>query len=189
MAFPGRSLLTYIGKTPLVSLGRVAPPGSAALCAKLESVNPSGSVKDRIVWAMVADAEERGLLQPGATLVEASSGNAGISLAAVAAARGYAVAIVLPENAPPERRRLLQRLGAQVHLTPAPLGMAGAQRHLRRLVEERGFVYLDVFRNPACVRAHREGTGRELLEQTGGRVDAFVAGVGTGSTLTGWRRR
>jgi cysteine synthase A len=181
-----RDTLEMVGNTPLVELRRLTPEGSARLLGKVEGLNPSGSVKDRIALAMVRDAEEKGLLQPGYTIVEATSGNTGPALAMVASARGYRLIIVMPESAPPERRRLLMRYGVEVQLTPSYLGMDGACRRAKELAEEgQTVVFLDQFRNPATVRIHRETTAREIWEATGGRVDAFVAGVGTGGTITG----
>ncbi len=181
-----QSVLQTIGNTPLVALERLPSEGSAAVLGKLESLNPTGSVKDRIALAMVLDAEESGRLRPGQTLVEATSGNSGTSLAMVGAARGYGVVIAMPEGVPPERRRLLIHMGAEI-LTTSPLdGMAGAIRAVERLVQEDpSYVWIDQFTNPANPRAHRETTAVEILRDTGGSMDAFVAGVGTGGTLTG----
>ena len=180
------SALELIGKTPLVRLHRVVEAGYATVLAKLEGLGPGGSVKDRIALAMVEDAEERGVLQRDSTIVEATSGNSGTSLAMVAAVRGYKLVVFMPENAPIERRRLLARFGADVQTTPAYLGMEGSQREAKAYVESnRDFVSLDVFNNPAVVRVHRETTGEEIIRATGGQVDAFVAGVGTGGTITG----
>jgi len=181
-----RDILRMVGNTPLVELRRLTPEGSARLLGKVEGLNPSGSVKDRIALAMVRDAEEKGLLQPGYTIVEATSGNTGPALAMVASAKGYRLIIVMPESAPPERRRLLMRYGVEVQLTPSYLGMEGAFRRARELAEEgQTVVFLNQFRNPATVRIHREATAPEILEATGGKVDAFIAGVGTGGTITG----
>ena len=181
-----QSVLQTIGNTPLVELERLPSEGSAAVLGKLESLNPTGSVKDRIALAMVLDAEESGRLRPGQTLVEATSGNSGTSLAMVGAARGYGVVIAMPEGVPPERRRLLIHMGAEI-LTTSPLdGMAGAIRAVERLVQEdSSYVWIDQFTNPANPRAHRETTAVEILRDTGGSMDAFVAGVGTGGTITG----
>ena len=181
-----QSVLQTIGNTPLVVLERLPAEGSAAVLGKLESLNPTGSVKDRIALAMVLDAEESGRLRPGQTLVEATSGNSGIALAMVGAARGYRVVIAMPEGAPPERRRLLIHMGAEI-LTTSPLdGMAGAIRAVERLVQEdSSYVWIDQFTNPANPKAHRETTAVEILRDTGGDLDAFVAGVGTGGTITG----
>ncbi len=181
-----QSVLQTIGNTPLVALERLPAEGSAAVLGKLESLNPTGSVKDRIALAMVLDAEESGRLRPGHKLVEATSGNSGIALAMVGAARGYRVVIAMPEGVPPERRRLLIHMGAEI-LTTSPLdGMAGAIRAVERLVQEdSSHVWINQFTNPANPKAHRETTAVEILRDTGGSVDAFVAGVGTGGTITG----
>jgi cysteine synthase A len=180
------SVLDLIGNTPLVRLEALEAAGSARVLAKLESANPSGSVKDRVALAMVEDAEARGALVPGSTIVEPSAGNMGAALAMVAAAKGYRFDVVMPEGVPLERRRLVSRYGASVHLTPSALGMDGANVAVRRMVEQdRTLVRLDQFTSAANPRAHREGTGREILEATQGNVDAFVAAVGSGGTVTG----
>ena len=182
------SVLELVGGTPLVKLRRIAPDGEgyAHVLGKMEALNPGGSVKDRIALAMVEDAEAQGILAPGRTLVEATSGNSGVSLAMVAAAKGYQLVIFMPENAPADRRRLLTRYGADVRLTPGYLRMEGAQREAKSLVEvTKEHVHLDMFTNPAVVRVHRETTGEEILRATEGRVDAFVAAVGTGGSITG----
>ena len=181
------SLLQLIGNTPLLRLNAMETEGSAELYAKLESVNPGGSIKDRVALAIVEEAEDAGLLTPGSTIVEVSGGNMGVSLAMVAAAKGYRSAIVMPENAPQERRRLIARFGASLHLTPSDLGMAGAKRAAQRMTKQnKGYVLLDQFASSANPRAHYLGTGREILDVLGGRgVDAFAAGVGTGGTITG----
>ena len=178
-------VLALVGNTPLVELQRLPEPDSARVLGKLEGHNPSGSVKDRAVLAILEDAAERGLLAPGGTIVEASAGNTALALAVIGAALGYRVVITAPESVPLERRRLITRFGAEVRLTPAPQGMAGSQEAARRMAERDGALFLDQFRHPATVRAHQEGTGREVLEQAQGVVDAFVAGVGTGGTITG----
>ena len=178
-------VLALVGNTPLVELQRLPEPDSARVLGKLEGHNPSGSVKDRAVLAILEDAAERGLLAPGGTIVEASAGNTALALAVIGAALGYRVVITAPESVPLERRRLITRFGAVVRLTPAPQGMAGSQEAARRMAERDGALFLDQFRHPATVRAHQEGTGREVLEQAQGVVDAFVAGVGTGGTITG----
>ena len=178
-------VLALVGNTPLVELQRLPEPDSARVLGKLEGRNPSGSVKDRAVLAILEDAAERGLLAPGGTVVEASAGNTALALAVIGAALGYRVVITAPESVPLERRRLITRFGAEVRLTPAPQGMAGSQEAARRMAERDGALFLDQFRHPATVRAHQEGTGREVLEQAQGVVDAFVAGVGTGGTITG----
>jgi cysteine synthase A len=181
-----QSSLDLIGNTPLVSLKRIPQEGSAAVLGKLESRNPTGSIKDRIALAMIRDAEESGRLLPGYTLVEPTSGNSGIALAMVAAVKGYHIIIVMPEGTPAERKRLLTRFGADLHMTSPLEGMSGAMRAAEKLVRENPtYTAMNQFSNPANPRAHRETTAQEILRDTGGRVDAFVAGVGTGGTITG----
>jgi cysteine synthase A len=180
------SVLDLIGNTPLLRLNRVRPRGGATILAKVESQNPGGSVKDRIARAMIEDAERRGLLRPGATLVEPTSGNTGIGLAVVAAVRGYRLVLTMPDDMSLERQRLLARLGAELVLTPAIEGMTGAVYAAQELCRTHpGYVMLQQFENPANPEAHRRTTALEILEATGGRLDAFVAGVGTGGTITG----
>ena len=186
MLLMSQSVLELIGNTPLVSLNRVPEKGSAAVLGKLESRNPTGSIKDRIALAMIRDAEESGRLLPGYTLVEATSGNSGIALAMVAAVKGYSLIIAMPEGTPTERKRLLTHFDAELHMTSPLDGMSGAIRAAEKLVEDNPtYVSLDQFSNPANPRTHRETTAQEILRDTGGRVDAFVAGVGTGGTFTG----
>jgi cysteine synthase A len=180
------SVLDLIGNTPLVRLNRVPAAGSATVLAKVESQNPGGSVKDRIARAMIEDAERRGTLRPGSTLVEPTSGNTGIGLALVAAVKGYRLILTMPDDMSLERRRLLARLGAELVLTPAIEGMTGAVYAAQELCRANpGYVMLQQFENPANPDAHRRTTAREILDATGGKVDAFVAGVGTGGTITG----
>ena len=180
------SVLDLIGNTPLVRLGRIARAGSATILAKVESQNPGGSVKDRIARSMIEDAERRGALRPGSTLVEPTSGNTGIGLAVVAAVKGYRLILTMPDDMSLERRRLLARLGAEIVLTPAIEGMTGAVFAAQELCREHpGYVMLQQFENPANPDAHRRTTALEILEATGGKVDGFVAGVGTGGTITG----
>jgi cysteine synthase A len=178
-------LTDTFGGTPLIRLGRVGRGLPGLLAGKIESRNPTGSVKDRIAVAMVDDAERRGLLKPGATLVEATSGNTGIGLAFVAAARGYRLMLTMPETMSHERKALLSFLGAEVVLTPGSL-MREAQDRARQLVDEiPGAVSLDQFSNPANPDIHRRTTAVEIWTDTEGKVDVFVAGVGTGGTITG----
>ena len=179
------SVLDLVGNTPMVRLNRVVPDGARVL-AKLESLNPVGSVKDRIAVAMVERAEREGRLRPGATIVEPTSGNTGIGLAMVAAARGYRLILTMPEDMSLERRQLLARFGAELHLTPAIEGMTGAVFAARELVRAHADYFMpQQFENPANPEVHRRTTAREILEQTAGRLDAFVAGVGTGGTISG----
>ena len=180
------SVLDLIGNTALVRLSRIGPSGSATILAKVESQNPGGSVKDRIARSMIEDAERRGLLRPGSTLVEPTSGNTGIGLAIVAAVKGYRLILTMPDDMSLERRRLLARLGAELVLTPAIEGMTGAVYAAQELCRTNAaYVMLQQFENPANPDAHRRTTAIEILEATGGKVDGFVAGVGTGGTITG----
>ncbi len=175
-----------IGNTPLVELARLAPPGGARVVAKVESFNPLSSVKDRIGLAMIEAAEGDGLLAPGATLVEPTSGNTGIALAFVCAAKGYRLVLTMPETASVERRRLMSLLGAELVLTPGPEGMAGAIARAEQIVAATaGALMLQQFRNPANPEVHRRTTAEEIWADTDGLVDVFVAGVGTGGTITG----
>jgi cystathionine beta-synthase len=181
------SILERIGNTPLVRLERIGRGLPVPIYAKCEFLNPGGSVKDRIGVAIIDDAERRGALRPGATLVEATAGNTGVGLALVAAARGYRLACVLPEKMSVDKRVALAALGAEVIVTPnAPPGHANNfQEVARRLAAERGWFLTDQFVNPANPRIHFETTGPEILSQCAGRVGAFVCGVGTGGTITG----
>jgi cysteine synthase len=182
-----QSVLELIGRTPLVRLNRLPKGDGATVLAKVESLNPGGSVKDRIALSMVEDAERQGLLRPGGTLVEPTSGNTGIGLAIAAAVKGYRLILTMPDDMSVERQRLLARLGAEIHLTPAIEGMTGAVFAAQELVREHPeYVMPQQFQNPANPEAHRRGTALEILEALNGqRLDAFVAGVGTGGTLTG----
>jgi cysteine synthase A len=181
------SVLDLIGRTPVVRLNRLPTPGGAVVVAKVESLNPGGSVKDRIALAMVEDAERRGILKPGGTIVEPTSGNTGIGLALAAAVKGYRLILTMPDDMSVERQRLMARLGAEIHLTPAIEGMTGAVFAAQELVREHPDYFMpQQFQNPANPEAHRRGTALEILEVLAGRrLDAFVAGVGTGGTLTG----
>ncbi len=180
------SVLELVGNTPLVRIHRLVEPGWAEVLAKVESRNPAGSVKDRIAVSMIEDAEERGLLKPGDTIVEPTSGNTGVGLAMVAAVKGYHLIVTMPENMRVEARKLLARYGAEVILTPAIEGMSGAVHAARELLEKNhGYFMPQQFDNPANPEIHRRTTAREILRATGGRLDAFVAGVGTGGTITG----
>ena len=180
------TILDLIGETPMVRLRRVVPAGAAEVVGKLEMFNPGGSVKDRIAVAMVDDAERRGVLKPGATIIEPTSGNTGVGLAMVAAVKGYTLILTMPDGMSLERTNLLQRYGAQVVITPAADGMAGAVAKARQLVETTPGAFMPhQFSNPANPRAHRQTTAKEILAATDGALHAFVAGVGTGGTLTG----
>ena len=183
-----RSLTELIGHTPLLALtGYCRENGlNATIAAKLEAFNPAGSVKDRTACAMLDAAEESGALRPGGTIIEPTSGNTGIGLAWVAAARGYRTLIVMPDSMSPERRALIQAYGAELVLTDGALGMKGAIARAQELHEQiAGSLIPDQFSNPANPAVHRRTTGPEIWEDTDGKVDIFVAGVGTGGTLTG----
>ena len=189
MADIKESSLELIGKTPILKLNQYSKKAGvtdATILAKLEYLNPAGSVKDRVAVSMIKDAEENGILKPGATIIEPTSGNTGIGLAAVAAARGYRAILTLPETMSVERRNLLAAYGAELVLTDGAKGMKGAIEKANELKESiPGAVILGQFDNPANSKAHRETTGPEIWEQTDGKVDIFVAGVGTGGTITG----
>jgi cysteine synthase A len=180
------SIVDSVGKTPLVRINRVLDGAGARVLVKMESRNPLGSVKDRIAVAMIEGAEKQGRIEPGATLVEPTSGNTGIGLAFVAAAKGYSLILTMPESMSIERRRLLAILGAKVVLTPAGEGMPGAIKKAEELVRETpGSFMPSQFTNPANPDAHFHGTGPEIWRDADGEVDIFVAGVGTGGTITG----
>ncbi|MBM3219484.1 MAG: cysteine synthase A [Candidatus Rokubacteria bacterium] len=181
-----RSVLDLVGGTPMVRLNRLPKAGGAVVLAKVEARNPGGSVKDRIAVAMVEDAERRGALKPGGTIVEPTTGNTGIGLALVAAVKGYRLIITMPDDMSMERQRLFARFGAEIHLTPAIEGMTGAVFAANELVREHNDYFMpNQFENAANPEIHRRTTALEILEATEGRIDAFVAGVGTGGTLTG----
>jgi cysteine synthase A len=180
------SVLDLVGATPLVRLNRIPKPGGAIVLAKMESLNPGGSVKDRIALSMVEDAERRGALKVGATLVEPTSGNTGIGLAMVCAVRGYRLILTMPDDMSVERQRLLARYGAEIHLTPAMEGMTGAVFAAQEICREHPDYFMPMqFENPANPEAHRRTTALEILDATEERLHVFVAGVGTGGTVTG----
>jgi cysteine synthase A len=181
------NILATIGNTPLVRLNRVAPKTGATVLAKVESFNPMGSVKDRIAVAMIDAAEKAGLIHPDTIILEPTSGNTGIGLAMVAAARGYKITLVMPETMSIERRKLLKAFGADLVLTPGKEGMKGAVGKAEALLAEnpKYFYIPQQFRNPANPAIHKTTTAEEIWRDTDGKVDAIVAGVGTGGTITG----
>lgn len=180
------SITNLIGNTPIVKLNRVVPDDAADVYVKLEFFNPAGSIKDRIALAMIEEAEKAGKLQAGGTIIEPTSGNTGVGLAMVAAAKGYHLIITMPETMSVERRKLMQGYGAELILTPGADGMKGAIAKAEELVNEKGYFMPMQFNNPANPDIHEKTTGKEILEAFGNDIpDAFVAGVGTGGTLTG----
>ena len=183
-----KSAADLIGNTPLVEVGHIEEKFGlkARVLVKLEYFNATGSVKDRVAKAMIEDAEEKGILKPGATIIEPTSGNTGIGLAAIATAKGYRTIIVLPETMSVERRNIIKAYGAEIVLTPGYKGMTGAIAKAEELKNEiKGSMIAGQFVNPANPEAHRRTTGPEIWNDTDGDVDAFVAGVGTGGTITG----
>jgi cysteine synthase A len=175
----------HIGNTPLVRLQRLSPRPDVGIWVKLEMMNPGGSVKDRIALGMIEAAERDGKLKPGDGIIEPTSGNTGIGLAMVGAAKGYRVALTMPESLNIERRKLLRGYGAELILTPAAEGMRGAIRQAEEVVADRGYYMPNQFKNPANPQAHRTHTGPEILTQCPDPIDYFVAGIGTGGTITG----
>ena len=181
-----QSLSECIGRTPLVQLSRINEGSKATLLGKMEMFNPGGSVKDRIGLAMIEAAEREGKLKPNTTIVEPTSGNTGVALAWVAAAKGYRLILTMPETMSLERRKLLSALGAELVLTDGSKGMRGAIDKANEIVAQGSGYYMpQQFNNPANWKAHYDTTGKEIWDDTGGRVDAIVAGVGTGGTITG----
>lgn len=187
-----KKLTDLIGNTPLLELGKFSASKNieTPIVAKVEYFNPGGSVKDRIALAMIEDAEEKGILNPGATIIEPTSGNTGVGLALVSAVKGYKLILTMPETMSVERRNLVKAYGAEVKLTPGKDGMAGAIKAANELRDSiPGAVILQQFENKANPKRHYETTGLEIWEQTEGKVDIFVAGVGTGGTVSGIGKR
>ncbi|HVH95514.1 MAG TPA: cysteine synthase A [Bacillus sp. (in: firmicutes)] len=185
MAKIANSIVELIGQTPVVKLNHIVDENSADVYLKLEYMNPGSSVKDRIALAMVEAAEKSGQLKAGDTIIEPTSGNTGIGLAWVAAAKGYKAILVMPETMSLERRNLLRAYGAQLVLTPGPEGMKGAIGKAEELANKHGYFMPQQFENDANPEIHRETTGKELVEQFGDQLDAFISGIGTGGTITG----
>ncbi|MFA6141957.1 MAG: cysteine synthase A [Candidatus Omnitrophota bacterium] len=181
-----KDITGFIGNTPMVPLNRIVEPGMAKILVKLEYFNPGGSIKDRICLAMIEDAEKKGLIKKGSTIVEPTSGNTGIGLAMIAAARGYKCVLTMPDTMSVERREILKAYGAEIVLTPGAQGMAGACQKAAELSKKTKDSFVpQQFTNPANPEAHRRTTAKEILNDTAGVLDAFVAGVGTGGTITG----
>ena len=181
---PAENVLKLIGNTPVVRLNKITERNSAEVFCKLEFFNPLGSVKDRIALYMIEDAERRGLIHPGGTLIEPTSGNTGIGLAYVSAVKGYKLILVMPDTMSKERIKILKALGSEVLLTSGELGMKGAVEKAADLSKTKGYFCPGQFTNPANPEAHRKTTAREILKQVP-EIDIFVAGVGTGGTITG----
>jgi cysteine synthase len=179
------SITELIGQTPVVKLNRLVDENSADVYLKLEFMNPGSSVKDRIALSMIEAAEKKGELKPGDTIIEPTSGNTGIGLAMIAAAKGLKAILVMPDTMSIERRNLLRAYGAELILTPGSEGMNGAIRKAEELAKEHGYFMPQQFKNEANPEIHRLTTGKEIVEQMGDQLDAFVAGVGTGGTITG----
>ena len=181
-----KNITELIGRTPMIKLARIVEPGMAEILAKIEYFNPGGSIKDRICLAMIEDAEKKGSLKKGSAIIEPTSGNTGIGLAMIASVKGYRCILTMPETMSVERIQILQSYGAEVILTPGAEGMSGAVKMAEELSKKTAKSFMpQQFKNPANPEAHRRTTAKEIIEATGGKVDAFIAGVGTGGTITG----
>lgn len=178
-----------IGKTPMVRITKIVENGMAEIVAKLEAFNPSGSVKDRASIYMIEQAERDGKLKEGDTIIEPTSGNTGIALSMIGAAKGYEVILVMPDTMSMERRNLMKAYGAKLILTEGKLGMSGSVEEAKKLSKENGYFMPSQFTNISNVNAHYDNTGQEIIEATEGKIDAFVAGVGTGGTVSGAGKR
>lgn len=183
------NIYEMIGNTPMIKLNKMREDGEADIYAKLESFNPSGSIKDRPALYMIEDAEEKKLLEKDGTIIEATSGNMGIGLAMIGAAKGYKVILVMPDSMSEERRKLMAAYGAEIILTPGSEGMSGSVKLAEELAREKGYFLARQFDNMANRRAHYETTSLEIWEDMDGKIDAFVAGVGTGGTISGIGKR
>jgi len=179
------NILDAIGKTPLVKLNKISQNTGVSIFAKLEFLNPSGSIKDRMALRIINSAEQKGLLKPNSIIVEATSGNTGISIAMIAAVKGYTTILVMPENTAKAKRQIMHALNAKIVLVPEKEGMDGVVKKAREIAERTGGFLVNQFSNEDNVAAHYEGTGKEIISQFDGRIDAFIAGVGTGGTLIG----
>lgn len=179
------NIYEVIGNTPMIKLNKLREAGEGDVLAKLEFLNPSSSIKDRAANYMILDAEERGILKPGGTIVEPTSGNMGVALAMIGASKGYNVILTMPESMSIERRKLIKAYGAKIVLTDSSKGMAGSVEKAKQLAEDNNYFMPYQFSNQSNRRAHYETTGKEIIEDTHGEIDAFVAGVGTGGTLSG----
>ena len=180
------NILEMIGNTPLVKINNMVKPGTAQILAKVEYFNPGGSIKDRICLSMIEDAEKRGLLKAGSTIVEPTSGNTGIGFAMVSAVKGYRCILTMPDTMSKERMSILKSFGAELQLTPGKEGMAGAIKKAETILNEVPNSFMpQQFKNPANPEAHRKTTAEEIWKDTGGKIDVFVAGIGTGGTITG----
>src|SRR5699024_8981432 len=179
------NITQLIGETPIVKLNNTVDENSADVYVKLEYYNPASSVKDRIALAMIETAEKEGVIQPGDTIIEPTSGNTGIGLALVAAAKGYQLAVVMPDTMSQERRNLLRAYGAELYLTPGANGMKGAIQKAEELKEKHGYFMPQQFTNKANPEIHAKTTGEEIVQQMNQGLDGFVSGIGTGGTITG----